>query len=187
MRNAWDFLTSRINDKQLQALNNYVDTYSYMYDAAGNQTSKTEVVQGVNKGTTTYTYDALNRLKTVTEPSGKMTEYSFNPSGNRIVEKVTEGDAVTMTAYAYNEQNRLLSTTEVKPTETQVVKYAYDNNGNMTLKATETTKKVDPLNPVAPSFGTFIYGQPDLKGVIGKKKRGGGFFPGVPGIRIIPQ
>jgi len=151
-------------NKQLQTLNNYqgatiLDNYSYVYDAAGNQTSKTEVVQGVNKGTTTYTYDALNRLKIVTEPGGKLTEYSFDPSGNRIAEKVTEGSAMTMTAYAYNEQNRLLSTTEVKPAETQVVKYTYDNNGNMTLKATEITKKVDPLNPVAPSFGAFIYGQ----------------------------
>jgi len=38
----------------------------YTYDDAGNQLTKSE-----NKGTITYTYDALLRLATVIEPSGK--------------------------------------------------------------------------------------------------------------------
>jgi len=50
-----------------------MDSYTYTYDAAHNQLTKNEVINGVTKGTTTYTYDSLNRLETVTEPSGKVT------------------------------------------------------------------------------------------------------------------
>ncbi|WP_035381784.1 RHS repeat domain-containing protein, partial [Fervidicella metallireducens] len=46
------------------------ESYSYTYDGAHNQTSKVD-----KKGTTIYTYDKLNRLETVTEPSGKVTSY----------------------------------------------------------------------------------------------------------------
>lgn len=150
----------------LQTLNNYqgttlLDTYSYVYDAAGNQISKSETIKGVNKGTTAYTYDALNRLKTVAEPGGKQTSYEYDASGNRTSEKVTSGGTVTITSYSYNEQNRLMSTTTVDSLATTVTnRYSYDNNGNMIHVSKETVKKIDPLNPVTPSFGMFIDGQP---------------------------
>lgn len=48
-----------------------MDVYTYTYDGTNNQTSKHEIINGVEKGTTRYEYDALDRLKKVTEPGGK--------------------------------------------------------------------------------------------------------------------
>ncbi len=104
-----------------------IDTYSYTYDAANNQTSKAD-----SRGTTSYTYDGLNRLETVSEPSGKLTEYTFDPAGNRAAETVTQSvyDSVYST-YSYNEQNRLMEIlTWANGIQTERVIFTYDNNGN---------------------------------------------------------
>ncbi|WP_080064059.1 hypothetical protein [Ruminiclostridium hungatei] len=37
-----------------------LEEYKYTYDGAGNQTTKTETIQGKEKGTTAYRYDSLN-------------------------------------------------------------------------------------------------------------------------------
>ncbi|QTH45393.1 S8 family serine peptidase [Cohnella sp. LGH] len=151
----------------LQTLENYhgttkLDTYTYTYDLANNQKTKSETVNGVVKGVTSFSYDALNRLQIVTEPNGKKTEYAFDPSGNRLSEKTTQDTVDTIISYNYNDQNRLMGTVEVKLSgETQQVNYAYDNNGNMINKSTEIRKKIDPENPPSPTFGLFIYGQPN--------------------------
>ncbi len=85
-------------DNLLKTLKNYktvagketvIDQYDYVYDGAHNQESKTEFVNGVNKGMTTYDYDELNRLKTVLEPNGQFTEYKYDAAGNREKEKVS--------------------------------------------------------------------------------------------------
>jgi RHS repeat-associated protein len=152
-------------NNQLKSLDNYqgttlLDTYTYTYDNADNQLSKTEKVNGVEKGTTNFDYDVLNRLQKVTEPNGKITEYTFDQSGNRLSENTTLGAAITLISYGYNEQNRLLGIVEIKSIgETQQVNYAYDNNGNLINKTTEIRKKVDPGNLPTPTFGLFIYGQ----------------------------
>jgi len=132
-----------------------LESYTYTYDGAHNQTSKTD-----GKGTTSYTYDKLNRLEKVTEPSGKTTEYTFDAAGNRESEIVTEGAKTTTTEYIYNLQNRLLSTlkadTDGKKEKTL---YTYDSNGNMTKKATESTREIDPVNPPTAKFWMYIGGQ----------------------------
>ena len=138
-----------------------MDNYSYTYDAAHNQLSKTETIDGVSKGTTNYTYDALNRLESVKEPTGKLTEYTYDKGGNRETETVTQNGTTTVTTYSYNEQNRLMDTmVEVSGTKT-INKYFYDNNGNMTKKSMEQVKQIDPGNPPQAKFGMFIYGQKD--------------------------
>ncbi|RIE02549.1 RHS repeat domain-containing protein [Cohnella faecalis] len=58
--------------------------------------TKNEKVNGANKGETNYQYDDLNRLKKVTEPSGKVTDYTFDAFGNRSSERTTQGAAVTV-------------------------------------------------------------------------------------------
>ncbi|KUO70373.1 MAG: hypothetical protein APF77_03395, partial [Clostridia bacterium BRH_c25] len=133
------------NDNLLKTLVNtkgdgtVLDTYSYTYDAAHNQTTKTD-----SKGTTRYEYDGLNRLSKVTEPSGKTTSYIFDKAGNRIQETVIENNISTTTVYSYNEQNRLTDTITRSGFVTEKVKYEYDNNGNTLVKVKETTKPVDP-------------------------------------------
>lgn len=129
-----------------------ISSYIYAYDNANNQIWKSD-----SKGITFYGYDSLNRLNKITEP-GKVTEYRYDKAGNREYETVTANGSVTATIYAYNEQNRLI-TTEVKAgDETRTTRYNYDNNGNMTFTSGEITKKIDPSNPPTPHFGMFIPG-----------------------------
>ncbi|MEN6314698.1 MAG: DUF1308 domain-containing protein [Clostridiaceae bacterium] len=110
-----------------------LDSYSYEYDAAHNQTQKTD-----GKGITTYTYDALNRLLTVTEPAGKCTTYAYDAAGNRISETTVLGANTTATTYTYNNQNCLTgTTTKLNNITTEALAYGYDNNGN-TLTVTKT-------------------------------------------------
>ncbi len=104
-----------------------IDTYSYTYDAANNQTTKVDA-----RGTTSYTYDDLNRLETVSEPNGKVTIYTFDMAGNRAAETVTQPvyDSVYST-YSYNEQNRLMEIlTWANGIQTETVIFTYDNNGS---------------------------------------------------------
>lgn len=86
----------------------------------------------------TYTYDALNRLSTVTEPGGRTTEYTYDESGNRLTEKTVENGVTTLEQYTYDSRNRL---TEIDKKENnvlvQVTTYTYDKNGN------QLTTKVD--------------------------------------------
>ncbi len=115
-----------------------IDSYSYTYDAAHNQTTKVD-----SKGTTSYTYDSLERLESITEPNGRVTSYTFDKAGNRLTETTTAGTSAAITTYMYNEQNRLTSTVKNDGSTTVTVNYTYDNNGNMISKSTETKKPVD--------------------------------------------
>ena len=112
-----------------------IDKYEYEFDAANNQIKKTEKVKGEDYGTTSYTYDELNRLETITEPlqlGGRFTEYTYDGKGNRETEEVTQnGMLVYMTIYYYNDQNRLTDTLTTKGDITEIVFYHYDNNGNL--------------------------------------------------------
>jgi RHS repeat-associated protein len=110
-----------------------IESYSYTYDKCNNMLSKTD-----SKGTTTYSYDSLNRLSTVTEPGEKYTSYTYDKAGNRATSGVSESTKVTITHYEYDAQNKLLSTTkEENGNKVEVITYSYDNNGNLT-KQTRT-------------------------------------------------
>ncbi len=112
-----------------------LESYSYTYDSAHNQTSKTDA-----KGVTSYIYDSLNRLQKVTEPSGRITGYTYDKAGNRLSETVTQGTQTVVTTYTYDRQNRLVSTIKQGSGTKETDKYTYDDNGNMLSKAVETTK-----------------------------------------------
>ena len=104
----------------------YLSTYNYAYDANGNLLTVLDI-----DGTTTYTYDELNRLESVTEPSGKLTEYTFDASGNRATEEVTDAGDAALTTYTYTAQNRLTTATKLlSDGTTNSTYYFYDNTGN---------------------------------------------------------
>ncbi len=114
-----------------------LDRYTYTYDRAGNQLTKHEIIGGAEKGTTAYTYDALNRLLTVTEPIGRSTAYTYDKAGNRETETVVHSDAstggkvMTVNTYAYDTRNRLTTiTAKVNNVLTKATSYTYDSNGN---------------------------------------------------------
>lgn len=132
-----------------------IDAYSYTYDAAHNQASKTD-----KKGVTRYEYDSLNRLYKVTEPDSKTTTYLFDRAGNRVQETVVSSYGSVVTAYTYNEQNRLTGTLTRTGAVTEKVTYDYDNNGNTMVKVKETTK------PVAPELtGSFAFNKAGMSTV----------------------
>jgi RHS repeat-associated protein len=123
--------------KNQKADGTVMDVYSYIYDAAHNMSSKIEVINGVNKGTTSYEYDSLNRLTKVTEPNTRVTGYTYDLSGNRDTETITKG-STTVNKYDYNNQNHLTKiTTKVNNILSQIIDYIYDYNGNQ-LTVTKT-------------------------------------------------
>jgi YD repeat-containing protein len=150
-----------------------MDEYSYSYDGAHNQTSKTETINGIQKGITSYTYDRLNRLTEIQEPvkaeetSGRNTSYTYDAAGNRETERTTTskaaGTKTTLITYKYNEQNRLMSATEeIGDGTKKTTTYTYDGNGNMTRKSMEQTRQIDPSNAPKARFGIYIEGQAEV-------------------------
>lgn len=101
--------------------------YYYNYDPEGLLTKKQEP-----KGTTTYRYNGDKQLVSMTEPSGRVTSYTYDRAGNRRNQKVADGSAVTEISYSYDSQNRLTETVEQKPDTTVHTAYYYDANGNQT-------------------------------------------------------
>lgn len=133
-----------------------LDVYTYTYDEANNQTSKHEVINGVDKGTTSYIYDRLNRLLTVTEPSGRETGYTYDMAGNRTMELISSGSETISNIYSYNEQNRLVYiTTQVDSELTEKTEYCYDHNGNQL--ETIVTEYIDGVaqTPVTAAVNTY--------------------------------
>ena len=114
------------------------DQYTYAYDSNGNQTSKTEIIASVNKGTTNYSYNELDQLIRVVEPSGKTTDYSYDEAGNRVSEIITDNGTTTSTVYTYDELNRLLKTVTTIDDAVITYDYQYDYNGNLYSKTKST-------------------------------------------------
>jgi RHS repeat-associated protein len=116
-------LISIIHKKETTLL----ESFSYTLDPVGNRLSMTDA-----DGTTSYTYDALDRLMTVSYPTGTpgTVSYTYDPMGNRLT--MTEDSVVT--AYVYDEADRLISKT--KGTETTL--YTWDDDGNLLTKGDQT-------------------------------------------------
>lgn len=72
---------------------------SYVFDANGNMTSKTE-----NGNTTYYHYDGRDRLTAIEFPDGTTNEYRYDPFGNRIEYKKGSGALVK---YVHDRNNVL--------------------------------------------------------------------------------
>ena len=124
-----------------------ISEYSYTYDLAGRQITKTDLY-----GTTNYEYDKAGRIVKVATP-GKTTIYAYDKAGNRISQNETyislqPSDYVDETTgkeiqyilkksdYTYSNSNQLLKLVErmfdesSKEIARKTTKYTYDNNGN---------------------------------------------------------
>jgi len=89
----------------------------------------------------------VRRLKTVTEPGGKVTSYTFDKSGNKDTKTVMVGASVSISSYSYNMQNRLTATeTKVNGAIPSGASYFYDNNGNMVGSASYSLTAGAPMD-----------------------------------------
>jgi RHS repeat-associated protein len=106
---------------QLTAIDYPVGTtdVTFDYDDLGN---RTEMVDAT--GTTTYDYDALDRLETVTFPGSRTVGYTYDAVGNRA--SVTYAGGSDSVDYAYDEAGNLVSVTDWDSDETT---YDYDDAG----------------------------------------------------------
>jgi RHS repeat-associated protein len=93
----------------------------YGYDADGNRNSMYD-----GTGSTSYTYDALERLVSVTDGSGDMVSYSYNPDGQ--VTSITYPNGLTV-GRKYDGAGRLVSVSDFQNRKTT---FGYDADGNLT-------------------------------------------------------
>ena len=98
-------------------------TLGYGYDNAGNLTSISTSTPG--GAAMTYTHDVLNRLDTVTDASGQLTDYGYDEVGN--LQSVALHDGITA-AYGYNAVNQLTTLVHSRHTIGDVASYTYGLN-----------------------------------------------------------
>jgi RHS repeat-associated protein len=94
-------------------------TMSFVYDAAGNRSQRTDY----NGAITNYSYDALNRLTTISYPDTTSAAYGYDLL-SRLTTATNPAGTVTI---AYDNRGRVGSVTDVFG---QVVGYQYDANSN---------------------------------------------------------
>ncbi len=122
-----------------------MSSYAYTYDDNGNRESQIETNGGTSE-TTTYSYDDLNRLATITYPtdteypSGRVVEYAYDGVGNRVHETATvpgspspfeDKQGIFDTLNRLSELNDLID-----PTNSE--SFDWDDNGNQIARTIGT-------------------------------------------------
>jgi RHS repeat-associated protein len=127
-----DRLTSIANARAASVLSSFV----YSYDRNGNRLSQIETNHGPAE-TTSYTYDPLNRLATITYPVdlafplGRVVTYGFDAVGNRTreTEKTPAGAVLADKQGVFDNLNRLTTLTDLVD-GSKTTAFTWDANGN---------------------------------------------------------
>ncbi|MFC0562165.1 hypothetical protein [Halalkalibacter alkalisediminis] len=107
--------------------------YEFTLDANGNRTEQTYLQKFASrtdlKGTTTFTYDALNQITSETVPhTNKTIVYTYDPRGNRTKTVISKNGTTLKTInHNFNDLNQL---TDIQD-GTTMTKWNYDDNGNL--------------------------------------------------------
>lgn len=102
----------------------------YNYDSNGNRTMFTLIKDGVQEMNTTYSYDKLDRLQSVTNGTN-VSSYTYNKNGNLLTD-TTDG---YVTSYIYNKGGWVTGLTTAKDNTTiQTHSYSYYPDGNISEK-----------------------------------------------------
>jgi len=118
---------------------------TYSYDAQGRLLhSATERGSArTTLETTSYTYDGLGRLLSLTDPLGNVTSYVYTDSGNQLA--ITQANGLT-TTQVRNSAGLLLSSTQSASGQTsRVTSYLYNAAG-------QPVATIDPLGNISYSF-----------------------------------
>jgi len=149
-----------------------VSSYVYTYDRNGNRLSQVETNGGTAE-TTTYGYDALDRLKTITYPTdasfpaGRVVSYGYDAVGNRTreTEKIPAGAILADKQGVFDNLNRLTSLTDLVD-GSGTTSFTWDANGNQRTKAVggvttdyryDTRDKLVEVVSGASTLGRFQY------------------------------
>jgi RHS repeat-associated protein len=137
----------------------------YTYDKVGNRLSE----QG-SQGTSSYGYDALDRLNAVTYPNSEQVSYAYDATGNRLALNST---VAGNTSYSYDKAGRIATAGGTT--------FNFDANGRQTAKtagASTTTYSFDALdhllqvNTTGGLMTTFTYNGDGVR--VAKSTTGGG-------------
>lgn len=148
-------ITSMINKNPQGEI---IKSFAYTYSNNGNQLTKVENGQAI-----TYTYDKVNRLKTVNYPGLGLETYNYDGAGNRI-SKILSGETTT---YNYDSRNRMIDRTAGGIITT----YSYDGNGNLLEEAKNGEKTSYKYNGFGKMIeatmpnGSWMYNNYDAEGL----------------------
>ncbi len=112
-----------------------ISQYTYNYFMDGNQQSKSD-----SSGITSYIYDGLGRLTSVSEPGSVSTAYQYDDSNNRASISVIGGTEPYTTTYTYDFNNRLVAECKTTSNSAVTIDYEYDSNGNQIGKGSDEYK-----------------------------------------------
>ncbi len=131
------------------AVNNDGTNFHYTYDSVGNRLSETTAA-----GTTSYSYDAANRLANVNE-----TEYQWDDNGNLL----NDGTYI----YTYDHANRLIT---INNQGSVISSYSYNGQGDRLTSTTSGILKTYTLDlnagltqVLADGAQTYLYGNGRLE------------------------
>lgn len=130
---------------QVTASSGLISSYTYEYTANGNRSKQIEVQDGQSE-TTTYNYDAADRLIDYTVAGTGTTTTAYTYDGyNRKTEEVTENGTIAKSrTYFYDETNWLVQIEDdTDPDNIFTIDYVYDNNGNTVLKTDSSLTNQD--------------------------------------------
>ena len=105
---------------------------SYERDNVGNMTSKTDSL-----GTTTYVYDGINRMTSITYDSTKTISFGYDNADNRTS---MNGPSASI-SYEYDGDNRMTKKSETISSKTYTTTYGYDGNDNITSIGYPSSRK----------------------------------------------
>lgn len=122
-RQTWEYDTVGRPVRETSA-DGVVTTTSY--DLGNRPTQVGRVIPNAPSGSTAYTYDAVGRRVSVTDPLGRITRWTYDAAGNVLAEIRPDG---LQTSHTYDSRNRRTSTTDPAGNTTR---FEYDSADNQT-------------------------------------------------------
>jgi RHS repeat-associated protein len=143
-------------------------TTTYSYDPAGNMVSKTDA-KGV---TSSYTYDAANRLTRIHFPSDGDVVYAYDNCVNGKGRLCSMADTSSTTNYEWTAKGQVRKKTRAVDGIQYVTQYSYDMNGNLKT-ITEPSGEVITNNYTNDKAVSVLKGAANLATSINYKPFGG--------------